>query len=180
MKGLTSVGLWSGLALVIGAGFVSADAQAATSSRFFYSNPAGLCQGALPAFETQIRKRPLAVQNEGSSNSFVTCAFTSQGSYGATTTNPTTIVVWFNAIGGADVTINCTGVSGYQTGNNEYIPKSAVAPASGGQVGMTWSAADFEGAPANFPAGAFAISCNLPPGGAINDSRMTFAEEIGT
>lgn len=137
--------------------------------------------GALPAFETQIRKRPLAVQNEGNANSFVTCAFTSQGGYGASVTNPTSVVVWVNASGGAEVTINCTGVSGYQDNpGNEFIVKSVVAPASGSQVSLTWNAADFEGAPATFPYGAFAISCNLPSGGAINDSRMTFAEEIGT
>src|SRR5690554_342572 len=38
-----------------------------------------ICQGALPAFETQIRKRPLALQNEGEANAFVTCSFNNPG-----------------------------------------------------------------------------------------------------
>src|SRR5690606_32531403 len=35
------------------------------------SQPVARCQGALPVFETQIRKRPLAIQNEGSASTFV-------------------------------------------------------------------------------------------------------------
>lgn len=180
MKGLTSVVSLSGLALAIGAGFVSADAQAATSQRQFVANPTAMCQGALPAFETAIRKRPLAVQNEGGANAFVTCSFTSQGSSSAHTSNPNRVAVYFNTISGTSTTINCTGISGYATGSNQFIPKSVVVPASGNQLSISWRASDFEGAPANMPSGLFSISCVLPPGGAINDTYVYFSEEIGT
>lgn len=176
---INSVLAVSGLVLAIGASFASADAQAVTSPRQFYSNPAGLCQGALPAFETAIRKRPLAIANEGSSNAFVTCAFTSQGDFSGSINNPTTVAVFFNTFSGAATVINCTGVTGYQQGPNQFVVKTATAPASGGQTSMTWNAADFTGAPANFPSGAFGISCDLPPGAAINDSVVFFSEEIG-
>lgn len=154
-------------------------AQGAQSGRQFLSNPTGMCQGALPAFETAIRKRPLAVQNEGAANAFVTCSFTSQGGWGSGVTNPTSVQVYFNATSGADVELSCTGVSGYQNDANQYIVKSVVLPASGGQRALTWTAADFEGAPGNFPSGLFSISCALAPGVGINDSRVVFSEEIG-
>lgn len=170
----------SALVLAAGAMLAPAGAEAATSPRVFRANPTAYCQGALPAFETAIRKRPLAVQNEGSIGSFVTCSFISQGGIGLTATNPTSVLVYFNTISGADTTINCTGVSGYATGSNQFIVKSVLAPASGSQASITWNAGDFEGAPANFPSGMFSISCSLPPGGAINDTRVTFSEEIGT
>lgn len=180
MKSSISIVSWTGLALAIGTMLMPASADAAVSARVFRSNPAGLCQGALPAFETAIRKRPLAVQNEGASSSFVTCSFTSQGSTSLSATNPTSVLVYFNTISGTDTEISCTGVTGYVSGTNEFVVKSATAPASGSQTSMTWNAADFAGAPANIPSGMFSISCNLPPGAAINDTRVSFSEEIGT
>lgn len=45
-------------------------ANAGTSA----SNATGMCQSALPVFDTQIRKRPLGVNNEGGSNAFVSCS----------------------------------------------------------------------------------------------------------
>lgn len=180
MKSFISVVSWSSLALAVGAMLAPMDADAATSPRVFRSNPAGLCQGALPAFETAIRKRPLAVQNEGASNAFVTCSFTSQGGTSASATNPTSVLVYFNTISGTDTQINCTGVTGYVSGTNEFVVKATTAPASGQQTSMLWNAADFAGAPETFPSGMFSISCNLPPGAAINDSRVSFSEEIGT
>lgn len=168
----------AGLAL-IGGLLVPADACSAPSTRVFRANPTAFCQGALPAFETAIRKRPLAVQNEGTTNAFVTCSFLSQGSIDSSTTNPNDVLVYFNSVSGTNVPISCTGVSGYAGGANEFVVKSVIVPANG-QAQITWNSADFAGAPANFPSGLFSISCNLPPGGAINDTRMTFREEIGT
>jgi hypothetical protein len=180
MKHLSSVIAVSGLVLAVGAMLAPITANAATSPRRLISNPAGVCQGALPAFETAIRKRPLAVQNEGTSNAFVTCSFTSQGNFGGSITNPTSVEVYFNSISGADVEISCTGVSGFVGGGNQFLVKNATALANGSQAVLTWVAADFSGAPANFPSGLFSISCNIPPGGAINDTYVFFAEEIGT
>lgn len=167
----------SGLVLATVAGLTCMDAQAVEIGRRFSSNATGLCQGALPAFETAIRKRPLAVQNEGASTAFVTCSFTSQGSQIAGGLNPATAAIFFTSQTGDDVTINCTGVSGRQNSPNEYIPKSVVV---GGATGaIEWLAADFSGAPARFPSGLFSVSCSLPPGAAILDTRVVFFEEIG-
>ncbi len=167
------------LAVVVGL-FGASTAQAAPADRQFASNPAGICQGALPAFEAAIRKRPLAVQNEGTQTAFVTCAFTSQGDFSASAENPVAVVMWFNTTSGAATSISCTGVSGYQQGPNQFVVKTATAPATGAQAPILWEASDFADAPDIFPSGLFSVSCALPPGTAINDSYVFFQEEIGT
>ena len=66
--------LASAFALLVASGLSTADAQ----SNYVYldqqSSGAGVCAAALPAFEGLVRKRPRAIQNEGSTNAFVTCA----------------------------------------------------------------------------------------------------------
>ncbi len=76
MNRINSVFSATALVLAIGASFASFDAQAVTQNRRFQANATSYCQAALPAFEGAIRKRPLAVQNEGTTNAFVTCSFT--------------------------------------------------------------------------------------------------------
>jgi len=56
---------------------VSTEASAVDLERLSMANAVGRCQGALPNYEGAIRKRPLAVQNEGTGSAFVTCAFLS-------------------------------------------------------------------------------------------------------
>lgn len=180
MKNSTLILVGSGPLLALAGMLAPASAEAAPSPRAFRANPTAICQGALPAFETAIRKRPLAIQNEGTSSAFITCSFISQGSPVSSTTNPTAVQVFFNNVSGVETTISCTGVSGYATGANQYLVKSVDTPASGSQGQITWTAGDFAGAPAQFPSGIFSISCSLPPGGAINDSAVLFQEEIGT
>ena len=165
------------LALAVGA-LASGPAQGATALRHFVSHPAGTCQGALPAFETAIRKRPLAVKNEGTTPAFVTCSFTSQGQDGGMSTrNPTRVAVYFRN-SGAPVTLSCTGVSGYEgtASTAQYVVKSM--PLGGGIPSLVWSAADF-GEAAYFPNGLFSISCALAPGVSIHESVVQFEEEIG-
>jgi len=178
MKQQYSVLALSGFILATGS-VAATNAFAATNPRVLYGNSASICQGALPSFDTAIRKRPLAVQNESASTVFVTCAFLSQGALGASTNNPTQVTLWFNTNSGADTVINCTGVSGFHTSPNQFIVKAITAPASGARTVAFWNAADFDGAPANFPSGAFSVSCSLPAGAAIDDVRVSYEEEIG-
>lgn len=137
------------------------------------ANATANCQGALPAFETAIRKRPLAVQNEGNSSAFVTCSFVNeynvddqrQASYfGAYFTN--------NSSTGKTVT--CTGVAGYQTlSGTTYVSKSApVAANSASQAQIFFTPAD-NGGNGYYPLAS--ISCNLPPGVAMNDTYIGYA-----
>ncbi|HST45355.1 MAG TPA: hypothetical protein VLK29_09045, partial [Luteimonas sp.] len=40
----------------------------------YRQNATGLCQAALPAYDGLIRKRPVAIRNEGDAAAFVSCS----------------------------------------------------------------------------------------------------------
>ena len=133
------------------------------------------CQTALPVFDGNVRKRPVAVQNEGTSIAFVTCSFPSpEGRQPGSASVTTAVWQYFVNNGANPVTVNCTGVA---TNNSvqlaEYVPKSIVVTPGAGEQALIWQAFDFAGAPAVFPnQGAFSISCSLPPGAGVGTSYV--------
>ena len=148
-------------------------AQADTFNRDAFGTAAGLCTPAFGPSEAAIRKRPLSVQNEGSTPAFVTCSFTSEGPV-------TSAYLYVNSFDGAVHTVTCTGVNGYMTrATNAYVPKSIEVPADGGQEFIEWEPADF-GETTEFPSGYFSVSCALPPGAGVNDIGIVNNVEIGT
>ncbi len=135
-------------------------------------NATAICQGALPNFEGSIRKRPLAVQNEGSANSFVTCSFLTQydsanqaavSYFGAYFTNFATVAR----------TVTCTGVAGHSTNvGNQFVSKSVtVAPGGELQTQLLFTIAD-NGNVGYYP--LVSMSCNIPPGVGINDTYVGY------
>jgi hypothetical protein len=167
--------------LIMAVGTLSyGQAQGYEVQRQFMSNPVGLCQGALPAFETAIRKRPLAVQNEGTTTAFVTCSFTSQGDWYSSADNPRAVSVVFTNASSKQVQISCTGVSGgTAVPLREYVVKTMTLAASGSRS-MSWNYNDFatRGERPTFPSGLFSISCGLAPGVAINEAIVGFWENV--
>jgi len=159
------------MAIVAVASFSPA-AQAAPIAREIVGTAAGLCTPAFGASEVAIRKRPLSVQNEGSTNAFITCSFSSQGA-------PTAAGVYVNSIDGAVHTVTCTGVTSYMTATNQYVVKSIDVGPSTDQELISWAPADFAGT-TNFPSSYFSVSCGVPPGAGVNDIYVDFNEEIGT
>ncbi len=145
-------------------------AHAGLTTRAQEATAVANCQGALPAYEGAIRKRPLAVQNEGGSAAFVTCAF-------AVTERPKLARLWFNAINGSAVAISCTAVSG-ATGAAAYASKTVTAPANGSRVDITWLPTDF-GTSGAFATRFVSMSCALPAGAGIIDSHVVFDEDVG-
>lgn len=148
---------------------VSTDVSAIFVDRVSTANAVGRCQGALPNYEGAIRKRPLALQNEGSTSVFVTCAFLSDqtnlavndfGLYARTTT-------------GIATTLNCTAVVGYDTGTVEYSAKSTELPASGEQESIFWDNADFPESGIS-PSLPVTISCALPAGAGLNNTYFDY------
>jgi hypothetical protein len=136
------------------------------------SNPAARCQGALPAFETQIRKRPLAVQNEGTANSFITCSF--EADVGNATGNaPVLLDTYFSNNTAASINLTCTAVTGFQGGTNEFVSKTVTMPA-GGDGNLFWADTDFDD---GFASGLVSISCNIPRGAGINDTYIFWVAE---
>jgi hypothetical protein len=161
----------AGLTLAVAAAY----STPATAQEFHAnaSQPAARCQGALPAFETAIRKRPLAVQNEGTGASFITCGFEFDA-LEAVNNAAVMVDTYFSNNTGAPVVVACTGVTGFAGGDNEYVAmQTTIAPNGSGEVtggNLFWEEADFEGG--GMSTGLIAISCNLPPGVGINDTYV--------
>lgn len=129
---------------------------------------AGACQTALPVFDGVVRKRPLAVQNEGSTTTFVTCGLS--GKFGGSGPSTTILVALTNNSSGP-ATVNCTLVDGRSGISNPiYLPKSVTLSANMPIFEMIWTVADNEGARFTFPA----ISCSLPPGTGIKAVGQQF------
>ncbi len=171
---MSSLKIQAGLALaIVAVASFSPAAQAAPIARQIVGTAAGLCTPAFGPSEVAIRKRPLSVQNEGSTNAFITCSFSSQG-------QPTAAGVYVNSIDGAVHTVTCTGVTSYLTATNQYSVKSVDVGPGTGQEEIAWVPADFTGTTTNFPSSYFSVSCGLPPGTGVNDIYVSFSEEIGT
>jgi hypothetical protein len=165
-----SIILGSG-ALAVGLG-LSGQASAVTVSRDYLSHGTASCQSSLPVFDGNIRKRPMAVANEGSTTAFVTCDTESINNAG---TGFTAVGVFVkNRAGTAGLTVNCTLVNGVLSPSGSF-PKTSPAIAVGGISQIAWTTADNSGA--NFAAPA--VSCALPAGVDIWLVEFTYPEDVG-
>lgn len=131
------------------------------------------CQPALPAFDASIRKRPMAMQNEGSSNAFVTCAF--RGVFLSLRSQKYVQVGLVNN-GSATQEVACTLVDG-EAGFTApiFLPKTRTLAGGGSSGGLAWTPSDNGGNEFVYPA----ISCNLPAGVGIQYTARLYDEEIG-
>jgi hypothetical protein len=140
------------------------------------SQPAARCQGALPNFEVGLRKRPLAVQNVGTTPMFVTCGF--EFDAGAAIDNSALLVdTYFTNTSDVPATVTCTAVAGYEGGVTENVNLSIEIPAGGGldDGNLYVFDTDFEGG--GMASGLVAFSCRLPGGVGINDTYVYWATE---
>jgi hypothetical protein len=152
------------------ASVMAAPAYAAVEVNEVGANAVSHCQGNLPASETTLRKRPLALQNESTTGAFVTCSFSTQydsddigeiGYFG----------VFLNNNSAAAKSVTCTAVAGFDSNTtNVFINKTVVVPA-GGEGEMFFEAAD-NGGNGYFP--LVNLSCNLPGGTGIADTYAGF------
>lgn len=159
---MNTVGKWALGALAIG---LSQQAHALDVLATNGTGPVGNCQAALPAFEGQTRKRPLALVNESDSVAFVTCAYTTE--------EVSLNVMGFNTratnLSDVSATLSCTAVVGDEAEDASYIVKSLVlAPGADGV--LAWGTADNGGL---LFAKSVAISCALPPLVGLNRNRVT-------
>ena len=151
------------------------NAFAVTVERIFQAGPTALCQSALPANEGTIRKRPLAVQNEGTQPAYVTCSYIVQGSIAIKRA-----LIWSSSNDGTPKTITCTGVTGFKSGPNQYVVHTTELPASGVSTSLDWVPTQFTGGSTTvFPSSHFSLSCLVPPGAGLNQLQLVFDEDIG-
>lgn len=128
------------------------------------------CQAALPAYDGNIRKRPLAIQNEGTDSAFVTCAL--KGAFAAAAIN-TRITV--RVINGTTTpkTMACTLVDGRNMALNAPVLRAlSTVLAANGSAELVWTSAA-NGGNYIYPA----MSCNLPPGTGIRSTSRTYQYE---
>jgi len=158
------------LGALILASLSAASAFAVDVARNLMSSAAGVCQGALPNYEGNIRKRPLAVVNEGSSDAFVTCAFPGFGGE-----VHDTYYLYVRNRGSDTITFTCTAVYGSEVeGTPVYVTKS-VPRAPGVSGSLFWLPGD--GIGTAYPT---SVSCLLPPGGAIGNVHTVQFVDVGS
>ena len=128
-----------------------------------WSNAVDICQGARPSYEGALRKRPLAIANEGAMPAFVSCSI--RASFDE---DITSIVLVLTNRGASSQAFSCTLVEGvalpYSGNPPVYQPDSTVI-AAGDYGGLGWNYnVDNGGHPYEIPN----LNCSLPPGGELN------------
>jgi hypothetical protein len=134
-----------------------------------------VCQGALPSFEGAIRKRPLAVQNEGTTNAFVTCALNNTG-YNAGTTFISSVEIYAQNLNSSTRSITCTAVNSSATASPDaplYAIRTVnVSPSDTHSTLIEFAADDFPGSPVTLPGDTVSVSCTLVPGMGITGTVL--------
>lgn len=147
-------------------------ASAADLERQVYQNGGSACTGALPTCEGALRKRPLAIVNEGASNAFVTCSLPVEESNASF---PTLGYLKLQNTGSAAVTIECSLVAGAQWEGSVVQPKSIPMGANSALL-VNWAPA----AGATYlPRRTVNFSCMLPPGTGIAYAGKVYMEDVG-
>ncbi len=162
MKRLTRAIVVSAEALILtGALAVAGTAAAAFHQRDVAQSATGSCAAAMSHHDTHVRKRPLAMQNDGTLPALASCPLsgTARGVGGVRSTK----AVYLDADNNTALpqVMTCTlvdRVSGYV---GTYLPRTRVLPPHSTLSEFYWAAADNGGL--NF---AFAVnnSCSLPVG----------------
>lgn len=133
-----------------------------------------VCQAALPAFEGAIRKRPLAIQNEGTSNAFVTCALNNPGN-NVGTTFISIVQIYAQNLNSGSRSISCTAVNSSATASPDPIYASRtvqVSPSDSNSTLVEFAADDFPGSPSVLPGDTVSVSCTLVPGMGITGTVL--------
>jgi len=160
-------------------GAISSPAMAVTQSLRTFDAAAGSCQGALPNFEGLLRKRPMAVANEGTSTAFVSCSVHMPSIFNVGgATNPGMDQVWlgFRNRSAAAVTVNCSLVTSNGAGVASLTIAKSVSVPAGGFTEAFWSGAADNGG-TNFRLPAF--SCALPPSTDITHVVYNYTMDVG-
>lgn len=125
----------------------------ATELKTYHMLPSGNCDRALPVYDDQVRKRPLAVVNEGTTNRFINCTFESlqQGDvkfFGVRYKNNSQVAHQ----------VTCTGIVGFDE-DAEYLTRTYnVNP--GADRDFQWESAQGWKVPV-------ALACNVLASGAL-------------
>lgn len=147
------------------------------------SAPTARCQASVAMSELAIRKRPLAMQNNSETDgAWVTCAFpVSLNVSEEVAGSPVLVDAYFWNYSTTEKTVTCSGVTGWEGGENEYVGLSVDIPANSGGMedanedgmddgNLFWYDTDFEGG--GMSTGLVMMNCYLPPGTGVNDTYV--------
>ena len=149
-------------------------AQAAFVTRNESYPAVTVCQAALPAYEGAIRKRPRAVQNEGTTTAFITCGVAGRGGFRSTGPNARYIIIYLTNVGTASATVSCTALEGQGTAAG--FTSSRTVPV-GADQSIEVAAMEIDPAAGSWRVPV--VSCALPPGTGITLVHYGFVEDNG-
>ena len=151
------------LALATLAGLSPVPTARAAEYRDVSISPVMNCEAPLPVFNATLRKRPVAIANEGTTGIYVSCTLQSDSLAAATRG---WISVGF-ASNRPSARVECTLVAG-DTITVDYHA-GAVDVAAGGRARLYWDEVSRRNT-----GGSYAFSCVLPPG--VEMSTITFSQ----
>jgi hypothetical protein len=166
------------LALILGgvsiavAAFAPTTAAAQSVARHQISHGTAACQAALPVSDAHLRKRPLAIANEGTRTAFVTCDTDSIDPNGAGFEAIT--VLFVNRAAEPGLSVACTLVDGIGAAA-VYIPQSSRRMKVGENAVVQWTRASKGGRAFAAPA----VSCAVPAGMDLVLTDFAVAQELG-
>lgn len=143
---------------------LAAQAQARSIIQSQVMLSADNCQAALPAFDGNIRKRPMAMQNEGASAAFITCAFKGLP-WDPRTVGNDVLGVALSTQTAQTVSVTCTLANGTRAADAGYVTKTKTVYPGIANL-LLWTPPEFGfsyGTGLDFAA----MSCSLPPGASI-------------
>jgi hypothetical protein len=152
----------------IGAAAASSEAGATSLTRHEIQNTTGICQGVLPVFDEQNRKRATGITNEGTQRTLISCSLV--GDAARPTNN---INVQLSNETGLTQVINCTLVSGTRFDRAYFNKSITLGPNQAGLI--SWTAA------ANNGGVGFAVPnprCSFDPGVQFNSVERYFKEAV--
>lgn len=177
----TKLGL---LVAALGFGLAAGNAGAVVADHYFDSNAVNYCQAFTPGVTNTIRNRVVGAENIGTANITVACNFSSMWNGADSTTNPTSVQIYFSNNSTANITISCTLLTGWQGAPDTYtVTKSVLVPAkatSDDGYNLQWTADDNPADGASDLGNALiGINCVLPPHGVLNDTYVDWNMDNG-
>lgn len=167
-----------GTAVAIAALAAPATSEAATIASKWKSNAAGICQSAFSSGAgAVIRARPMAVQNEGAINAFVTCSFPYNDEADELPSGPAGLGVRIVNNTPVGTSVTCTLVAGTPPSTPEFVVKSEVIPGNGSFI-IRFLPTDLAGG-AETVIPAPNVSCGLPPDTGVGNVFYYYDRQIG-
>jgi hypothetical protein len=141
------------LTLALAAALMPGTSRAATF-RAHYISATAVCSGPLPIYDNNLKRRPLGILNQGSTNVYISCSVPSDYQ-GDQTNGNNVVVVQFTSFGAGGI-VGCTLNAGYRGISGSVATSTNVS--DGGSNTLAWSNINKMDS-----WGSYNFSCNVPP-----------------